>query len=56
VDALAQAQLEELAALSDEEALRRTLSLELFTSDPLPPRSESGLVKMQAILQRASRR
>lgn len=53
--AVARAQLRELANLSDEEALRRTLSLEAFTDGPLPSRSESGLVQMQALFLRARR-
>jgi hypothetical protein len=45
--------LQELAALSDEEALARTLSLRLFVS--MTPRSSdwSGLVEQQALFHRS---
>jgi hypothetical protein len=50
--ALAQVDREELAALSDDEALRRTLSLRAFTTEPQPPSQWSGLVVQQALFHR----
>jgi hypothetical protein len=51
-EALDRVRLEELAALSDQDALKRTLSLTLF--DPMPTVSTpwSGLVEQQALFRR----
>ena len=51
-EALASAQAQELAALSDEEAFARTLSLSLFSGEPMPSSESSGLVEQQAIFRR----
>jgi hypothetical protein len=48
-EALDRVHLEELAALSDEEALNRTLSLRLFASMPRASSDWSGLVEQQAL-------
>ena len=44
--------LQELAALSDEEALGRTLSLRLFVAAPSSSSDWSGLVEQQALFRR----
>jgi hypothetical protein len=51
-EAVDRVRLEELAALSDEDALKRTLSLRLFA--PLPDVSSewSGLIEQQALFRR----
>ena len=54
-DALERVQLEELAALSDEQALKRTRSLRLFTVTPRPSSNWSGLVEQQALFHRDER-
>lgn len=48
-EALARVEARELAEMTDEEALRRTLSLSRFTDEPLPPSDWSGLVEQQAL-------
>jgi hypothetical protein len=48
-EALDRVRLEELAALSDEEALTRTRSLRLFVPRPRAPSDWSGLVEQQAM-------
>lgn len=54
-EALERVWLEELAGLSDRDALARTLSLRLFTSEPIPARDSSGLVEQQSIFHRRTR-
>jgi hypothetical protein len=54
-EALERVQLEDLAALSDEDALTRTRSLRLFATQPTPSRESSGLVEQQAVLHRRRR-
>jgi hypothetical protein len=51
-EALERVRVEELAALSDGDVLKRTLSLRLF--DPMPNMSTawSGLVEQQALFRR----
>ena len=44
--------LQELAALSDEETLKRTLSLRLFAAMPDAASDWSGLVEQQALFRR----
>jgi len=44
--------LEELAALSDQDALKRTLSLTLFEPMPNMSTAWSGLVEQQALFRR----
>ena len=51
-EALERVRLEELAALSDEEALKRTLSLKLFAALPDASSEWSGLVEQQALFRR----
>ena len=51
-EALERLQLEELAGLSDEEALIRTRSLRLFVPMRRPPTDWSGLVEQQALFHR----
>jgi hypothetical protein len=55
-EALAQVDVEELAALTDEEALRRTLSLSCFTDERLPASEWSGLVEQQVLFNRINLR
>ncbi len=55
VEALERATAEELADLSDEQALQRTLSLRLFASTPAPSSEWSGLVEQQALFRRIQR-
>ncbi len=47
--ALAEVADEELAALSDEEALRQIFALECFTDEPPSTSEWSGLVEQQAL-------
>lgn len=54
-DALERVRLEELAALSDDEALTRTRALRLFGTRPIPSRDSSGLVEQQALFHRRDR-
>ena len=51
-EALERVRLQELAALSDEEALKRTLSLRLFAALPDDSSEWSGLVEQQALFRR----
>jgi len=51
-DALERVRLEELAALSDQDALKRTLSLTLFEPKPNVSTTWSGLVEQQALFRR----
>ncbi len=51
-EALDRVWLEELAALSDEDALKRTLSLRLFAAMPNASSEWSGLVEQQALFRR----
>ena len=55
-EALDRVQLEELAALSDQEALKRTRSLKLFAALPSTSSEWSGLVEQQALFHRLDRR
>jgi hypothetical protein len=55
-EALEQVHLEELAALSDEDAVARMLSLKLFRPARREPNEWSGLVDQQRIFARAQRR
>jgi hypothetical protein len=55
-EALEQADLQEIAALTTAEALHRTLSLRLFGEGPLPSSRSSGLVEQQALFHRQLRR
>ena len=55
VEAVERALAEELAALSDEAALERTLSLRLFVTESIPENDSSGLIEQQALFQRAVR-
>lgn len=48
-EALERVWLQELAALSDKEALNRTLSLRLFVPLPRASSDSSGLVEQQAL-------
>ena len=50
-EALERVRLEELAALSDEEALNRTRSLRLFVSMPRTSSDWSRLVEQQALFR-----
>jgi len=50
--ALARVEAQALAALSDDEALRQTLSLDRFSDEPLPSSEWSGLVEQQALFNR----
>jgi hypothetical protein len=50
-EALERVELQELAALSDAEALRRTLSLRLFAGR-LPTSPSSGLIEQQTLFHR----
>jgi hypothetical protein len=52
-EALERVRLQELAALSDDEALSRTLSLRLFVAVPRVWSDWSGLVEQQALFHRA---
>jgi hypothetical protein len=54
-EALERVQLEELAALSDQDALARTRALRLFIEEPAPSRDSSGLVEQQAAFHRRTR-
>ena len=54
-EALDRVQLEELAALSDHEALNRTRSLTLFETMPRISSEWSGLVEQQALFHRIGR-
>lgn len=54
-EALDRVHLEELAALSDHEALKRTLSLRLFVTMPRSSSDRSGLVEQQALFHRIDR-
>ena len=54
-EALERVQLEELAALSDQEALKRTRSLKLFAPMPRTSSDWSGLVEQQALFHRLDR-
>jgi hypothetical protein len=51
-EALERVRLQELAALSDEDALKRTLSLRLFAALPDASSEWSGLVEQQALFRR----
>jgi hypothetical protein len=51
-DALECVRLQELAALSDQDALKRTLSLTLFEPMPNASTAWSGLVEQQALFRR----
>jgi hypothetical protein len=51
-EALEIVRAQEVAALTDEEALRKTLSLRLFAPVPCEPNDWSGLVVQQAIFHR----
>lgn len=51
-EALESVRVEELAALSDGEALNRTLSLELFVAVVRRSSDWSGLVEQQALFRR----
>ena len=55
-EALERVQLEELAALSDQEALERTRSLKLFAPIERTSSEWSGLVEQQALFHRIDRR
>jgi hypothetical protein len=52
VEAVERATSKELAALSDEEALRRTLSMRLFENTEPSTTEWSGLVEQQALFRR----
>jgi hypothetical protein len=52
-EALDQVHAEELAAMSDEEALKRVHSLKLFVPTSHPSRADSGLVEQQAWFRHA---
>ena len=54
-EALERVHLEELAALSDQEALKRTRSLTLFATLPRTSSDWSGLVEQQALFHRIDR-
>jgi hypothetical protein len=54
-EALERVRLQELAALSDEDALNRTRSLRLFAPTPAASSQWSGLVEQQALLRRIDR-
>jgi hypothetical protein len=51
-EALEQARFEELATLTEEEAQRRMLALELFEPAAMPPRESSGLIEQQRLFAR----
>ena len=55
-EAFERVRLQELAALSDEEALNRTLSLQLFAAMTDAPSEWSGLVEQQALFRRLDRK
>jgi hypothetical protein len=55
-EALERVHLEELAALSDQDALQRTRSLKLFAPMPRTSSDWSGLVEQQALFHRFDRR
>jgi hypothetical protein len=55
-EALERVRLEELAALSDQDALKRTLSLTLFEPMPNVSTAWSGLVEQQALFRRLDSR
>jgi hypothetical protein len=54
-EALDRVWLQELAALSDSDALERTRALRLFTATRLPSSDSSGLVEQQALFHRHTR-
>ena len=51
-EALATVRTQELAAMTDQQALNRTLSLRLFADVPREPNDNSGLVAQQAWFHR----
>jgi len=54
-DALSRVAAQELAALTDAEALGQTRSLRLLDGGALPTSSSSGLVEQQALFLRLAR-